>query len=81
MGEGLELVVTKREVLRRRSLRGGLRRSDYRWKINAAGNHKTLAVSSEGYNNLDDALDAAALVLGWQPARRVGTQRVSRGEL
>jgi uncharacterized protein YegP (UPF0339 family) len=39
---------------------------DFRWRYQAAGNHKTLADSSEGYRNLKDCkAGIAALQLSW----------------
>jgi uncharacterized protein YegP (UPF0339 family) len=40
------------------------RKQPWRWVAKSAGNQKKLATSGESYSNLQDALDAIALVWG-----------------
>ena len=46
-------------------------RGEWRWRLRAQGNNKSIAVSGEGYQNRNDALHAVRLVANVAPGTGV----------
>ena len=72
----ITVTLTRGRELRRPRAQVRFRISSSAW--NFGGNAKDLARSTEGYNNIGDAADAASLVIGAPVEAKLGKQVIQR---